>query len=94
MMGGNDEVALAMSRHWREQREEQPWNELLQFFARAFFSGVARLRFARLALIVPFEVTFLIALQRGGSQLGTSTPEKLALHLNITGVISSRTPQR
>jgi hypothetical protein len=36
MMGGNDEVALAISGHWREQREAvQPCNQLLQFLGGA-----------------------------------------------------------
>ncbi len=34
MMGGNDQVALAISKHWRDEREgtTTPWKELLQFF--------------------------------------------------------------
>lgn len=35
MMGGNDKVALAISKHWRDERAAQPWNELLQFFGEA-----------------------------------------------------------
>ncbi len=44
MMGGNDQVALAISKHWRDEREntttthhhyQQPWKELLQFFGQA-----------------------------------------------------------
>lgn len=50
MMGGNDQVALAISKHWREERESsnatptttqnQPWKELLQFFGEAVSATV------------------------------------------------------
>ena len=47
MMGGNDQVALAISKHWRDERENatpttqnQPWKELLQFFGEAVSATV------------------------------------------------------
>jgi hypothetical protein len=48
MMGGNDQVALAISKHWRDERESnnttttqnQPWKELLQFFGEAVSATV------------------------------------------------------
>jgi hypothetical protein len=43
MMGGNDEVALAMSRHWREQREEQPWIDSNITFKKDFPKNYAQL---------------------------------------------------
>ena len=38
MMGGNDQVALSISKHWRDERRGEnttPWKELLQFFGEA-----------------------------------------------------------
>ena len=34
-MGGNDNVALTISKHRRDRRSAQPWNRLLQFFGAA-----------------------------------------------------------
>jgi hypothetical protein len=35
LMGGNDDVALAMSQHWRAERDAQPSNQFLQFLSLA-----------------------------------------------------------